>query len=143
MTNTKQSITTASDVSIEPGLSNPAAVAKDTQTSSPDPSSSITDTEKTKVENKDEEDGNGKYERVRRPSPRDADVIFGGDSDADVEPVSESEFETNSMMPVGDKGEQESEVSSSLQLTPTSTAFLIVESWQTQGLRYKFYETSR
>ncbi|KAF7919341.1 uncharacterized protein EAE97_011673 [Botrytis byssoidea] len=121
-------ITTASDVSIEPCLSNPAAVAKDTQTSNPDPSSSITDAEKTKVENKDKEDGNGRYEKVRRPSPRDTDVIFGRDSDAGVEPVSELDFETNSMTPVGDKGEQESEVSSSLQLTPTSTAWFVTES---------------
>ncbi|TGO58919.1 hypothetical protein BOTNAR_0172g00040 [Botryotinia narcissicola] len=119
-------ITTASDVSIEPGLSNPAAVAKDTQTSNPDPSSSITDTEKTKVDNKDEEDRNGRYERVRRPSPRNTDVIFGGDSDAGVEPVSELDFETNSMTPVGDKGEPESEDSSSLQLTPTSIAGFIL-----------------
>ncbi|TGO08964.1 hypothetical protein BTUL_0184g00110 [Botrytis tulipae] len=121
-------ITTAPDVSIEAGLSNLAAVAKDTQTSNIDPSSSITDAEKTKVENKDEEDGDGRYERVRRPSPRDADVIFAGDSDADVEPVSESEFEPDSMMPVGHKGEQESEDSSSAQLTPTSTAGFVTES---------------
>ncbi|THV46825.1 hypothetical protein BGAL_0357g00110 [Botrytis galanthina] len=102
-------ITTAPDVSIEAGL------LKDTQTSNLDPSSSITDAEKTKVENKDEKNENGKFERIRRQPPRDTDVIFDGGSDADVEPVSESEFENDFMMPVGDKGEKKSKFRKSLR----------------------------
>lgn len=112
----KQAITTAPDVSIEAGLS------KDTQISNLDPSSSITDTEKTKVENKDEKNGNGKFERIRRQPPRDTDVIFDGGSDANVEPVSESEFENDFMMPIGDKGEKKSEFRKSLKESRSTIA---------------------
>ncbi|TGO40078.1 hypothetical protein BHYA_0042g00090 [Botrytis hyacinthi] len=87
-----------------------------------DSSSSIVDAEKTEVENKDEEDGNGKYERIRRPSPRDTDAIFDGDSDANDEAVSESQFETDSMIPVGDKGEEKSKFRNPLKESRSTIA---------------------
>ncbi|TGO86835.1 hypothetical protein BPOR_0273g00140 [Botrytis porri] len=83
-------LATASDASIEDDPSNLAVLVKDARSSSLDSSSSTTD-------------------RTRRLPPRDTDVIFDGDSDADVEPVSKSVFETDSMIPVGDKGKELSE----------------------------------
>ncbi|KAM0150910.1 hypothetical protein ACHAQE_000503 [Botrytis cinerea] len=116
------SITTAHDISIEAGLSNFAALAKDTRTSNLDPSSSDTDAEKTKVENKDEEDGNGKFERIHRQPPRDTNVIFDGGSDANDEPVSESEFESDFMVRAGDKGEEKSKFRKSLKESRSTIA---------------------
>ncbi|KAF7910273.1 hypothetical protein EAE99_011320 [Botrytis elliptica] len=129
-------ITTAPDVSIEAIPLNLAALAKNTQASYLDPSSSITDAEKTKVENKDEENGNGKYERIRRPPPSDTDVIFDGNSDADVEP----ESETDSMMPVGDKGEQKSKLQKSLK---ECRSIIAPESGGEEGFESEFVFKSR
>ncbi|TGO27182.1 hypothetical protein BPAE_0046g00450 [Botrytis paeoniae] len=120
---------TESDASIEASISNLAALAKNTQTSDLDSPSSNTDAEKTKVENKDGESGNGKFKRIRRPPPRDTGVIYDRHSDADVEPVSESDFETNfetdSMIPVGDKGKEKSEVQ---KLLKDSRSTIVLES---------------